>query len=442
MTWLVNTEMPKRTSYTAAFKLKVLEYAEQHGKRAAGRHFGVDESNVRLWEKKKHIYQAIPESKKAIRGKAAFYPELEEELKGWIYQQSANGIAVSLKQLRVQAKVLMNEKDSENDFKASHNWCLRFMNRHRSPLSVHLRDDVAEKLPKYFKDRFVSSPRQVTELRKKLNIPLYLVGNADQILLSFNTPPDSSTSADSSPMSSKHETSQFTVMLCCLADGTKLPPFAVFKAQTLPEDTVYPSDILVRTQAEGQMDDNLCKDWVDNVWGSRPGGMMEKGVSLLVLDAFHCHRNPEFLQYIKAFHRTEVVIIPSRMTPMLPPLALTVNKLIKTALRTKWDEWMTDDVKPSSISCQARTPDLVTLCQWIRDAWVEVDSATIRHSFNECSMGAEDCLPPADDCAPHSSDSVQCKNESASHHVDEDGHLLIADSEILGMLEETDLVES
>ena len=39
----------KRQSYTVSDKLRIIQFAEQHGNRAAEREFGVSESNVRLW---------------------------------------------------------------------------------------------------------------------------------------------------------------------------------------------------------------------------------------------------------------------------------------------------------------------------------------------------------------------------------------------------------
>ena len=38
-----------RTSYTAKFKLEVVKYAEENGKREAGRKYDVDPKNVRHW---------------------------------------------------------------------------------------------------------------------------------------------------------------------------------------------------------------------------------------------------------------------------------------------------------------------------------------------------------------------------------------------------------
>ena len=39
----------KRQSYTTAEKLKVIQFAEQHGNRSAQREFGIAESNICLW---------------------------------------------------------------------------------------------------------------------------------------------------------------------------------------------------------------------------------------------------------------------------------------------------------------------------------------------------------------------------------------------------------
>ncbi len=41
--------MPRRTTYTAKNKLAVVAYAEQHGNRAAGRQYDIDETCVRRW---------------------------------------------------------------------------------------------------------------------------------------------------------------------------------------------------------------------------------------------------------------------------------------------------------------------------------------------------------------------------------------------------------
>ena len=54
------TMASKRASYTAAFKLKVIETAEKCGNRAAGCEYSVNEKLVRDWRKKKPELEELP----------------------------------------------------------------------------------------------------------------------------------------------------------------------------------------------------------------------------------------------------------------------------------------------------------------------------------------------------------------------------------------------
>ena len=49
-----------RTSYTAAFKLRVIADAVSHGNRAAGRQFSIDESCMRRWRLQRERLQKNP----------------------------------------------------------------------------------------------------------------------------------------------------------------------------------------------------------------------------------------------------------------------------------------------------------------------------------------------------------------------------------------------
>ncbi|PFX12576.1 Pogo transposable element with KRAB domain [Stylophora pistillata] len=57
----------KRQSYTVSDKLRIINFAEQHGNLAAEREFGVSESNVRLWRKSKENLKKMPRLKRANR---------------------------------------------------------------------------------------------------------------------------------------------------------------------------------------------------------------------------------------------------------------------------------------------------------------------------------------------------------------------------------------
>lgn len=76
----------KRTnrSYTAAFKLHVVEYAHLNTVAGASRQFGVDEKCIRTWRSQKEILQTLPKNrlKQIGGGRHPKWPELELRLKG------------------------------------------------------------------------------------------------------------------------------------------------------------------------------------------------------------------------------------------------------------------------------------------------------------------------------------------------------------------------
>ena len=74
----------KRQSYTTSEKLKIIQFAEEHGNRAAQREFGIAESNVRLWRKSKENLQKMPRLQHADRGRKTAWPRLKQDLMAWI----------------------------------------------------------------------------------------------------------------------------------------------------------------------------------------------------------------------------------------------------------------------------------------------------------------------------------------------------------------------
>jgi hypothetical protein len=79
----------RQLSYSFAFKVEVINYAEKHGNRAAERHFG------------------SPLTDKVIC--APKIPKLEEYVKNWITDHRKNGIAVSMKMILIEARRLAIE---------------------------------------------------------------------------------------------------------------------------------------------------------------------------------------------------------------------------------------------------------------------------------------------------------------------------------------------
>ncbi|XP_077463879.1 uncharacterized protein LOC144079165 isoform X4 [Stigmatopora argus] len=134
----------KRQAYEAQFKIRTIDYAVEHGNRAAAREFDVNESMVRKWRKQEKELRLAKKKKLSFRGNKARWPALEVQLERWIHDLRAVGRNVSTLSIRMRAKALAEELKIEH-FQGGPSWCFRFMKRHR--LSIRVRPTVAQQLP-------------------------------------------------------------------------------------------------------------------------------------------------------------------------------------------------------------------------------------------------------------------------------------------------------
>jgi len=69
----------KRLSYTTKFKCEIIQCAKEKGNRKAAAIFGVDESNVRLWQKHKTAISGCEASRRKFTGpKKGLFPEIDD----------------------------------------------------------------------------------------------------------------------------------------------------------------------------------------------------------------------------------------------------------------------------------------------------------------------------------------------------------------------------
>ena len=428
----------KRKSYTSKFKLSVVRYAEEHNNCAAAREFTVSESNVRLWKRDKLKLEQMPRNKRALRGSDAHFPEMERELLVYVEEKRSAGLAVSPQQLRLKAKMLarkvQHDINAYKSFKASQNWCYRFMGRHH--LSVRKRTTIAQRLPDDHEDKLLNFQKYVIKQRKEHNYPLSLIGNADQTPMTFDLPSDYTVdrlgSKSVSIKTTGNEKNRFTIMLACMADGTKLPPYIVFKRKTPIKGNV--PGVIIRQQAKGWMDDALVRDWINIVWRNRVGGLSRQK-SLLVLDAFRCHRDENTKKLLKAQHNTDIAIIPGGMTSILQPLDVSVNKPFKVLMRKRWQQWMEDGDHTFTAGGKMRKVTELMICQWIKDAWKELDISCIVNGFKKTCIsnkldGSEDDLLWNDEEQPEVTEN---------NNADDDDDLFYNDMDI-AQLRENDII--
>ncbi|KAH8008653.1 hypothetical protein HPB51_000479 [Rhipicephalus microplus] len=88
--------MEQYASFTAAFKLKALDCALEHGNRAASRHFVVDEIRIRYWKKQRDKLKATNSTRWPFCGpKSGKFPDIEKTVLKYMKDMRKDGCAVS-----------------------------------------------------------------------------------------------------------------------------------------------------------------------------------------------------------------------------------------------------------------------------------------------------------------------------------------------------------
>ena len=383
----------KRNSYDVSFKLKVVDFAEGSSNCAAEREFGVTEKTVRDWRmKEEKLRNASSKTLKKMRPMLAPYEDMESKLKEWILDLRGNGYVVTRPSIRVRALQIAKEL-GHAAFKASNGWCTRFTNRHG--LCLRQRTHIAQKLPSDVEDKVMNFHKFVIDLRKGQQFHRRAIGNMDETPMFFDMPGnrtvDVKGASTVSIKTSGAEKQHFTVILSCLADGTKLKPAVVFKRKTMPKEKL-PKDIVVFVQEKGRVDERVLFGWLREVWFKRPGALLN-GKSMLVWDMFRAHLLKSELKRNRTYQR----VIPGGCTSVLQPLDVCLNKPFKVHMRQKWNEWMANGEKQLTKVGNLKRAELATVCQWIVDSWNEVPSDMVIRSFLKCGIsnsidGTEDEL--------------------------------------------------
>ena len=92
---------------------------------------------------------------------------------------------------------------------------------------------IAQKLSAELDEKVISFQRYVIKKRVEHQYALANIGNMDETPMNFDMPPNRTVNSKGSKTvlikTTGHEKTRFTVVLACMADGTKLKPMVVFK---------------------------------------------------------------------------------------------------------------------------------------------------------------------------------------------------------------------
>ncbi|KAM7297194.1 Pogo transposable element with KRAB domain [Ixodes scapularis] len=316
-----------RRQYSASFKRKVILYAEEKNNVAAERSFGVSEKCVRGWRQQQDKLFACAGTRRSFRGsKHGQYPAVEEAVKEWVSEQRSKSLSVSYDDIEGKAHAVTIELDIDrNEFKISKKWVANFMKR--NGLSLRGRTTVCQRLPDAYEEKRLEFHRYVAELQTKNGFMLGQIGNADQTPVWFDMPSRRTVSEKVEwqvhLLMMGNELNRFTAMLCCTADGHKVPPFLVFKRKTMPTNGKFPPKVI-----------------------GRPGALL-KPQSMLVLDSFRGHITDRVKKTV-ANAGCDLVIIPGGMTSILQPLDVVLNKPFKDRVGVLYNDWLSQDDNPKT----------------------------------------------------------------------------------------------
>ena len=143
------------------------------------------------------------------------------------------------------------------------------------------------------------------------------------------------------------EKMRVSLLLSVLADGTKLPPYIIFKGNNsspiltkelsnLPH--IKNKEIFFAFNINAWTTGQIVIDWLNKVWLEYLKNFDSMFESLLIIDKATTHENEEFK---RACFNNDVTIsyIPIGLTSILQPLDVSINNPFKDALRNEYTQY-------------------------------------------------------------------------------------------------------
>src|SRR6266498_448866 len=265
----------KRRHWNAREKIAIVMYHENgHSKTKTADKFNIQTKQLRDWiSKKPQLLKTQPGVKCLNRGVSPKYSALETALVTWVKEKRKNQNAVSQYMIQMKARSLAQQRQWQiicsgiEFFAFSNKWLDGFMNQNN--LSNHCRTTIAQRLPDDLIEQQQAFLAFIVYRRIQHDYPLALIGNMDETPVSFDLP--SNTTIDElgarsvSIRTIGHEKTNFTVILTCMADGTKLFPIIIFKLKNIPQGN-FPPKVIIRANQTGWIKENEMLNWIKNIW--------------------------------------------------------------------------------------------------------------------------------------------------------------------------------
>ena len=97
-----------------------------------------------------------------------------------------------------------------------------------------------------------------------------------------------------------------------MADGTKLPPFIVFKGKRRDKQADKVIRVVVEYSDNGWMNEELTERWVKVIWRLRH----DNSQRLFLWDSYKCHKTDRVKSLLSS-RNTDTVIVPGGTTSLV-----------------------------------------------------------------------------------------------------------------------------
>lgn len=339
-------------------------------------------------------------------------------------------------------------------FTASHTWIASFLRRHR--LSFRTRNRAGQASP----DEDDAARRAFA---KEVKDWMHYYGatrvyNADQTGVFFEMLPKKTVASKGEQTvwvkCGKKEKERPTAMLLGDSDGTKYPPFIVFKnagskdAAKQDENRrvrhgfskrMWPGIQAMQSATGAQVYGNptawwnadLTIAWIDHFFGDRD---VHSEPVLLLLDSFSGHWTSEVKEHAA---KLNVVLkaVPPKLTWKCQPADVAWIKPLKDGLRQEWVSYLRRQLAGHKCGeCSIMMPPgRKEIAEWIVSCWNRVSTTTIINGFIKCGFLASATESPGED---------ECEPMDANELVEQMEALGLLDEEVGEVYDEMDVLDS
>lgn len=323
---------------------------------------GVDERVVRRWKKEyPELVESLAKSRATRRirqPKDGDYPDIEKLVEAWIVLRNSRGLTVKDKIIRWKALAVRDElaektvdpheKESILGFRASKMWCYRFKKRKGF---VSRRHTTTHSLPGDFREQSIAFIEHVKKMCDDYGISRDHIINFDQVPRYFESNMSTTITRIGTrevrlrKSSTSHKRFTFTAFIT--ASGKVLYRHALFSG--LVKMPKHHPRSNVSLNVKGMWNSAILKDSIDKV-ATLARSIFDKDKHLFfIFDSYGVH-----LKFVRengeAYKQQNIhfAIIPARLTGLLQPLDVALNRSFQQSFNDKSCAYHEDAVQTVS----------------------------------------------------------------------------------------------